>query len=138
LHVEANQLHFVIWNRASDGVGTPYSEISASVGGISPNTAYSFVGWMDGTTSETGTINLKLSGIPLVSKGGVGVIYPHSGAIAIGGIQSTARFFDFASSGSNTGCIDCHIYSFYKWDNEIFTPEIRDEIEEFLMTKYGL
>lgn len=94
-----NQLYFGIWNLPNDGTGSPWGFSFSSIA-ILPSTNYILSFVFDGNSLTTGTATCYLNGTLVGSINGIGQLYGHSGAIALGAKNGDTYFESGASSGT--------------------------------------
>jgi len=140
IYIRNGSLHLTAWNRANDGVGSPWND-SGNVTTISTpiftNREYIVTFEENGNSSGTGTITAYLNGQSFGSFGSVGLLYQHTGGIQFGGSDGNTRFDDGSNSSGNSyyGEISEMIYC-----NEpgAFPLTQRNRIESYLAIKYGI
>lgn len=100
IYISDNKLYFGAWNFPSQGPGSSWG-FSETHEEIQANTTYLISMRYLGTTANTGTIECAINGEELDEVEDVGLIFNHSGAIAIGAQRSASYFENGGSSGND-------------------------------------
>jgi hypothetical protein len=133
--IENGTLYFGAYNLPNDGAGAPWPFQSVSAP-IAPNTNYIFTGIMAGNSSETGTLEAFLNGVSMGQANNIGLLYAHSGAVALGGVRGDSYFFNNAANG-NHSYFSGEIAEFMYYTSNINHGE-RVVLENYLSSKFNV
>ena len=97
MYIYNDNLYYGAWNKPNDGPGAPWGFYSLSTP-INTNTSYILSFRYIGTSSSSGMIDCGLNGASIGTINNVGLIYNHSGGIAIAAKRGDTHF-ETASSG---------------------------------------
>ncbi len=133
--IENGQLYFGAYNLPNDGAGAPwpFQHVNAS---ITPNTNYIFTGIMNGNSAETGTLEAFLNGSSIGQANNIGLLYAHSGSVALGAVRGDSYFFNGGASG-NHSYFSGEIAEFIYYTVSINHGE-RIVLENYLSSKFDI
>jgi hypothetical protein len=140
VYVRGGNLHLSVWNRNSDGAGSPWNNgtnVSTRSTTVTSNTEYIVTLEFNGSSSTTGTVTGYLNGQSFGSLSSVGLLYADTDGIEFGASDGTSQFDDGSNASTNSfkGEISELIYC-----NEpgSFPLTQRNRIESYLALKYGI
>ena len=133
--IQDGHLYFGAYNLTNDSAGAPWPFQSLSIS-IQPNTEYIFTGLLDGNSSETGLMASWLNGTSMGELYTTGLLYAHSGAIALGAVRGDSYFFN-SSAGGNHSYFEGEIAEFIYYRETINNCE-RIILENYLSSKFNI
>ncbi len=140
VYLRGGNLHLSVWNRNSDGAGSPWNNgtnVSTVSTAVTANTEYIVTLDFNGSSSSTGTVTGYLNGQSFGSLSSAGLLYADTDGIEFGASDGTSQFDDGSNAGTNSfqGEISEFIYC-----NEpgSFPLTQRNRIESYLALKYGI
>ncbi len=136
IFIEDDSIHLAAWNVVS-GDPSPAWGFSYLATPVSTDSTYIVSMIYQGNTSNTGTIKAYANGVNMGTVGNIGVLYEHTGAIAIGSVQNDSYFKDGVSSGSDLHHFGGSFTEFAVWDKVISDVQ-RIVIENALAVKFGI
>jgi hypothetical protein len=140
VYVRSGNIHLSVWNRNSDGAGSPWNNgtnVSTVSSAITTNSEYIVTLEFNGSSSTTGTVTGYLNGQSFGSLSSAGLLYADTDGIEFGASDGTSQFDDGSNASTN---------SFYGEISELiycnepgsFPLTQRNRIESYLALKYGI
>lgn len=140
VYLRGGNLYLSVWNRNSDGAGSPWNNgtnVSTVSTAVTANTEYIVTLDFNGSSSSAGTVTGYLNGQSFGSLSSAGLLYADTDGIEFGASDGTSQFDDGSNAGTNSfqGEISEFIYC-----NEpgSFPLTQRNRIESYLALKYGI
>jgi hypothetical protein len=136
IYIEDDDLVFCVWNQHSGGVQEFYDPICVE-DTVTASTAYYTTYRFEGTSGLSGNITMTINENAEETTGGLGILYGHSGDVALGGVEGSAHFADNSVSHSDDGLLGGTIYEFISYNDNLSNTN-RDKLKSYLRHKYGL